>query len=380
MDLQDYRSQIDAIDEQLTKLFEKRMNIAADIADYKKAHRVPVLDTGRERVVMEKAAGSVQPELAESTRMLYALLFDLSRGYQMRRNGEHSPLHEEIQAAIEHTDPLFPPHAQIACQGVEGAYSQLAALKFFKHPSIVYFNSFEAVFTAIENGFCRYGILPLENSSAGSVNKVYTLMMAHNFRIVRSTRIKVDHQLLAKEGTRLEDVKEIFSHEQAINQCAGFLSTLKGVKVTVCENTAMAAEKVARSERPDVAAISSRSCIDLYGLLPLKSDIQDRDNNYTRFICISKNLEIYPGADKTSLMMVLPHRPGALYQVLSHFYSLGINLIKLESRPLPERDFEFMFYFDLDTSIYSREFLQMIDELDTLCEEFKYLGSYSEVL
>ena len=137
---------------------------------------------------------------------------------------------------------------------------------------------------------------------------------------------------------------------------------------------------MAKSQRTDVAAISSHSCIELYGLERLAADIQDWGNNYTRFICISKNLEIYPGADKTSLMMVTPHRPGSLYQILARFYTLGLNIIKLESRPIPGRDFEFMFYFDLETSVYSDEFIRMVDDLNTICDEFQYLGSYSEVI
>ena len=137
---------------------------------------------------------------------------------------------------------------------------------------------------------------------------------------------------------------------------------------------------VSESERNDVAALSSHNCAELYNLECLKSCAQNNQNNHTRFVCISKNLEIYPGSDKTSLMMVLPHKPGSLYKVLARFYALGINLIKLESRPIPERDFECMFYFDLDTSIYSEEFARLICEITEICEDFKYLGSYTEVI
>ena len=152
------------------------------------------------------------------------------------------------------------------------------------------------------------------------------------------------------------------------------------MKVIACENTADAAKMVAESGRKDVAALSSRACMKLYNLVSLGDSVQDKGNNYTRFICIVKQLEIYPGADRTSLMAVLPHEPGSLYKMLSRFYALGVNLNKLESRPLPERNFEFMFYFDLETSVYSPQFLQLMGEMPTLCEEFTYLGSYGEVV
>ena len=244
----------------------------------------------------------------------------------------------------------------------------------------MYFKNFEGIFHAIEQGMCEYGILPIENSTAGSVKKVYDLMIKHNFSIVRTFRLKIEHNLLVNPGTSLSDIKEIYSHEMAIGQCAEFLNHFKGVKVIPVENTAIAAKMVAESGRSDVAALSSRSCADLYGLSILIPSVQDKDNNRTRFICISKKLEIYPGADKTSIMMMLPHKPGALYRVLARMYVLGINVTKLESRPIPDSDFEFMFYFDLDTSIYSEEFVQLICELDELSEDFKYLGSYTEVV
>ena len=137
---------------------------------------------------------------------------------------------------------------------------------------------------------------------------------------------------------------------------------------------------VARSGRTDVAALSSRSCAELYGLECLAASVQDTGNNHTRFICISKDLEIYPGADKSTLMLVLPHKPGSLYKILARLYTLDINLLKLESRPIPDRDFDFMFYLDVETSVYSEDFAQMISDLNSICEECKYLGSYTEVV
>ena len=236
------------------------------------------------------------------------------------------------------------------------------------------------MFTAIEKGLCQYGVLPIENSSAGSVNQVYDLMMKHRFSIVRSVRLRVDHSLLVKPGTALADIREVYSHEQAISQCSEFLANMPGVKVTACENTAVAADMVAKSGRSDVAALASYVCADIYGLECLKENVQDKGDNATRFICISKNLEIYPGADKTSIMAVTAHKPGALYRLLSYFYALGMNMTKIESRPLPERNFEFMFYFDLEKSVYAPDFTQTIVEINEACERFEYLGSYSEIV
>lgn len=380
MDLAELRQEIDKIDGSLVSLFGARMDIAAKIADVKKQTGAPIFVPAREREKLQEVAEKAGPEMANYTRVLYSMLFELSRSYQSKHIGTLSPLYHRITQAIENTPKLFPQAPMVACQGVEGAYSQIACEKIFKNPFIFYFKTFEAVFDAIEQGMCPYGILPIENSTAGSVNKVYDLMIQHNFSIVRTFRLKVDHNLLVNPGTRLEDIKEIYSHEQAISQCGDFLQGLPGVNIIPVGNTALASEMVSKSGRKDVAALSSRACAELYGLECLASNVQDKGNNRTRFICISKNLEIYPGADKTSIMMILNHKPGALYKVLARLYTLGINVTKLESRPIPDREFEFMFYFDLETSIYSEEYIQLMCELDELCEEFKYLGSYSEVV
>ena len=380
MDLTDYRQEIDKIDQELVKLFCARMDVSAKIAQYKKEQNLPILAPSREREKLQEVAALAGADMENYTRVLYSMLFELSRSYQSKKNGAISPLYERITQAIDNTPKLFPQSPMVACQGVEGAFSQIACEKMFKNPFIMYFKNFEGVFNAIEQGLCQYGILPIENSSAGSVKKVYDLMISHNFSIVRTFRLKVDHNLLVNPGATLDGIKEVYSHEQAINQCSEFLQSMPGVNVIPVGNTAIAAEMVKKSGRTDVAAIASRSCCELYGLRCLSASIQDKGNNRTRFICISKNLEIYPGSDKTSIMMVLSHRPGALYKVLARLYTLGINVTKLESRPIPDREFEFMFYFDLDTSIYSEEFVQLMCELDELCEEFKYLGSYTEVV
>ena len=378
--LEELRSQIDQIDQQMVALFKARMEASGRVAEYKKEKGLPVLDAGRERALLGKVAEQAGEELADYAQSMYRTILSASRSYQNSKLGRSSKVYGSIRQALESTPDLFPQRATVACQGIEGAYSQIACDSIFKSPTILYFNTFEHVFKAVESGMCQYGILPIENSTAGSVNAIYDLMTRHNFSIVRSARLKVSHNLLAKHGTRREDIREVFSHEQAINQCANYLAGLKNVKVTVVENTAMAARMVAQSERTDVAALSSRFCGEEYGLNLLETNVQDQDNNYTRFICISKNPEIYPGADRTSLMMTVPHKPGSLYNVLSKFYALGINLRKLESRPLPDREFEFMFYFDLECSVYAPEMERLFQDLEEESEQFRYLGSYNEVI
>ena len=213
MELNELRTQIDQIDEELVDLFKKRMNVSAAVAEYKRQTGMNVLDTSRERALLNKVSELSGEEYEEYTRTLYSTILDLSRSYQHRKMGDTSRLYTEIEQALEVTPKLFPERAMIACQGVEGAYSQIAAERLFHSPNIMFFSDWERVFSAIEAGMCRYGVIPIENSTAGSVKKVYDLMISHNFKIVRTVRIKIDHNLLVKAGTKMEDVKEIVSHE-----------------------------------------------------------------------------------------------------------------------------------------------------------------------
>ena len=379
-ELEQLRGDIDAIDRQIVDLMKRRMETVAQVAEYKKANNMPVLDTSRERALLSKVGQEAGEELADYAQSMYRTIMAASRSYENGKLGRGSKVYDGIKKAMEETPQLFPQRPTVACQGIEGAYSQIACDRLFKAPSIMYFQSFDHVFKAVESGMCQYGILPIENSTAGSVNAVYDLMIRHNFSIVRSARLKVSHNLLAKPGTKLEDIRDVYSHEQALHQCAGFLAGLKNVAVHVVENTAVAARMVAQSERSDVAALSSRLCAEQYDLEIVRDNVQDQDNNYTRFICISKKPEIYPGADRTSLMMTLPHKPGTLYNVLAKFYALNINLQKLESRPLPSREFEFMFYFDVEASVYAPEMEKLFRDLEAESEQLRYLGTYHEVI
>ncbi len=377
MELKDYRDQLDRIDGQLVSLFKERMETVKSIADYKKEHNTPVLAAGREREILYRVTGLCGEELQEYTKLLYSTLLELSRDYQEDRlNTEESKLCREILAAAEHSG-TFPGRAVVACQGMEGAYSQMACDKLFSLPQIMYFNRFDGVFRAVEAGMCRYGILPIENSSAGSVTEVYDLMEKYNCKIVRSLKLKIEHCLLAKPGVKLSDIKEVVAHEQALNQCGEFLKA-HGVKITIFSNNAAAAQYVSQSDRTDIAAIASAGCADLYGLHILTDRVSNTDHNYTRFICISKNLEIFEGANRITFVASASHRPGSLYSLLAKFAAKGMNISKLESRPIPGKDFEFRFYFDVEASVHSPDTQKILSQLEKE-DFFTFLGAYSEV-
>ena len=377
--LEESREKIDRIDRELVKLFCERMQVSADVSEYKRSVGKPVTDEARERALLNKISDLAGAEMEDYARTLYATILSISKAYQHERLNTSSKLASKIERAKNETPYRFPARAKVACQGVEGAYSLKAAEKLFECPDVSFHKTFGDVFAAIESGACRYGMLPIENSTAGSVTQIYDLMSEHRFYIVRSLRLKVDHCLLAKPGTKKEDVKEVVSHQQALSQCAGYLAHMEGVKLTPFANTAKAAEFV-KGAGEGYAAIANRECAALYGLAVIDEDIQDNGNNYTRFICISKTPEIYPGADKTSIILTVPHKPGSLSRLLAQIDAMNINLTKLESRPIPGHDFEFLFYFDLESPIESPALLRLLGELESTSEKFRYLGTYREVL
>ena len=378
MDIQDCRNHIDRIDEQLQELFQERMNVAAEISRLKSKNAISTINAEREREILLKVDDRSPRDLHVYNRVLFTTLFDLSRSYQNRLRYEHGLLNDTIANAIRRNS--LPERGQIACQGVEGAYSQQACEKLFALPGITYFRSFSGVAQAVERGLCQYGILPIENSSNGTVNAVYDLVRDHKFYIVRSLKLHIRHSLVARPGATLDGIREIISHEQALGQCSEFLKAHPEIKAIPVENTAIAAKQVAESGRTDIAAISSIRCAELYNLSVLNDHVQNNENNYTRFICISKELELYPGANRISIMLSLPHRPGALYGIIAKFAALGLNLTKLESRPIPGSDFEFLFYFDLESSVDNPETLSILNELAAApSERFAFLGNYSEM-
>jgi len=377
MSLDELRNEIDAVDDEILRLFFKRMEIASKVADYKKENSLKTLQKSREREILKKVSEKSSNEMAEYSRMLFTTLMDLSKSYQNKRNASSGgELSKKIKDALNITPQIFPQSGTVACQGIEGAYSQIACERLFKNPDIKFMKTFEDVFRAVEDGSCTYGILPIENSIHGTVIAVYDLMKNYHFHIIKSVKLKINHALMANKDATLSGIREIVSHEQAIGQCSEFLRNYPDIKVTICENTAVAAKLVADSKRCDIAAISSPDCAENYGLTILDDKIANSDSNFTRFICITKELLIYPGADRVSIIMNLPHTPGSLNSTISKFAMAGLNLNKLESRPIAGRDFEFSFYFDLEASIYAEETVRILDELASGNTNLIFLGSY----
>ena len=378
MELSEIREKIDAVDDQLLDLFLQRMDLSEEVAAYKNEHHLPILNKERERTILAK----VTERSGEKERYAYHLfstLFELARSRQAELIDAPTRVGAQIKAALADMNEVFPQTGLVACQGVEGANSQVACDRLLPRGNIVYVKTFQAVVSAVESGLCKFGVLPIENSSNGSVRAVYELLQDHNLTIVRSTRLCIRHELLALPGVKMGDITEIYSHEQAIGQCSKFLNSLNGVRVIPCDNTAAAAKMVAERGDRHVAAISSHPCAALYGLETVSDEIQDSDNNYTRFICVTKDPVIYAGASRISLIIACDNKPGALYEILSKLAALGINMTKLESCPVTGRNFEFIFFLELEASVQEPGVLAMLEELERSCAGFHFLGNYAEV-
>lgn len=379
MDLEQLRGQIDTVDNEILGLFLERMRLGEEIAACKRESELPVLAKAREREVLARVqaeAGDMEPYAYQ----LFMTLIELNKARQTELYSQPSRVRALIEGSLAAPEETFPRTGTIACQGVEGANSQAACDKLLPRGNIMYVKSFEAVFDAVESGLCRFGVLPIENSANGSVRTVYDLLLRKRFSIVRGTTLHIRHELLAKPGTKLGDITEIYSHEQAIGQCSRYLGSLNGkVKVVPCANTATAAKMVAEGINLHAAALSSHACAELYGLSVLKDDVQDSDNNYTRFICIAKNPVIYAGSNKISLILDCKNEPGALNAILAKISAYGVNTSKIESCPVTGRNFEFIFFFDLDASVREKGVLPMLEELERISESFTFLGNYSVV-
>ncbi len=369
MELETLRSEINEIDEKILELFAQRMSVCRNVALYKLDKNLPVFQSGREDEIVTRIRENSPEGLENSTEVLFKNIMDISKCRQQ----------QEIFKDAEISYKPFPPKApvKIGCQGTNGAYSHIAADKLFGESEITFLSAFEDVFSAVENGEIDFGILPIQNSTAGSVSLTYELMKKYNFFIAAGVSVKISHCLAVKRGTDFSKVTDVYSHEQALAQCSEFLkkNNLKPVEYT---NTALAGELVSQSGE-SIAAICSVDCATRLDLEIISDNVANASENYTRFICISKDIYISDDADIISVSLALPHTTGALYRLLTKFSVIGLNLLRIESKPIASKDFDVVFYLDFAGSVKQPEVMQIISALKSELTYFKFLGNYKEV-
>ncbi len=265
---------------------------------------------------------------------------------------------------------------RIAFQGEPGAYSEAAALRFIDHADLLPCESFELVFEAVAGGQATHGILPVENSIGGSIHRNFDLLLEHDLPIVGEVQLVVTHNLMALPGTRLDEVKRIYSHPQALAQCERFLRAMPGVAVEATYDTAGSAKLVKEQHLVGAAAIASERAAEVFGLEILKAEIQDFSDNITRFLMVSRVADSDPQVDKTTVVFSLPNEPGALFKALSVFALRDIDLTKIESRPIRGRPWEYLFYVDLPLGRHDLRCSRALVHLAEFARSMRTLGSY----
>lgn len=371
-DLNEIRKDINRIDAELIELFKERMDCAKEVGEYKKKNNIPVLNADRENEILDRVFDE-GGEYGSSARLLYSNLMELSRALQHNITGSGKAMKETLSQA----GSVIPKNVKVAYQGIKGANGHEAALRLFPEGEAVAYKSFADVFEAVDRGEVSFGVLPIENSTAGSVSAVYDLVLKHRFYIVEALDLPIDYCLCGLKQSEFSDIKYVWTHPQSISQCADYIAE-HNLEAVPCANTAVAARDVAREMRLNVAAICSYKAAEEYGLKILDNHLQDNDKNMTRFIVISKKLYIPDTADKISLCFNLPHVSGSLYSVLCRFNSLGFNLTKIESRPISGSKFEYLFYLDFTGSARNKDVLELICQLSEEMPNFSFLGNYSE--
>lgn len=361
--LKKLRENIDEVDEKLINLFLERMKYVDEIIKVKKENDLPILDNKREVEIIKKY---VEKENDKKLKLIIEQFFHeimhLSKKYQIN----------EIDKEIIHKSLN-----SIGYLGEKGSYSHLASKKYFEKGNLVSFDTFEKIFEAVDDKEIKYGVLPIENTSTGSIILVYDLLKKYNLNIIAETNIEINHNLLVKKGTKIEDIKTVYSHPQALDQSSEFLKKFNWELINA-DSTSKSAYMVSDSERNDIAAIASFEAAGIYNLNILEKNINHNRKNITRFIIISKNNCYKKEANKITIGFSVYHKPGALYNVLEIFDKNNINMYKLESRPIIESPFEYYFYVDLEGNLEEFKVRNIINEIKNNSTSFKVYGNYSK--
>lgn len=375
-ELQELRWEIDGIDRELVELFRRRMDVTRRVGEYKRANGIPVLDQERERQVLQNKGELAGEKLRPAVITLYQTIMALSRRQQrdLADQGADNPGVRRWQAAQDSArEPV--PAPRVVYQGVPGAYSEPAALNFFgEGTDITGLEQFEDCFLALREGRADYAVLPIENSTTGAIRQIYDLLTQYECYIVGETTVRIEHCLMAPKGAALDTITHVYSHEQGLFQCERYLNAHPDWKQVPQADTAGSAQMVADSGDISKAAICSARAAELYGLEILARGINHNTQNTTRFVVVSPRLELRPGADKISTLFVLPHEAGSLHEVLTVFSVHGLNLMKLESRPMPGRSWEYMFFLEFTGDPGDPAVGDALHELAQTTGEFRVLG------
>ncbi|MGN1411267.1 MAG: bifunctional chorismate mutase/prephenate dehydratase [Oscillospiraceae bacterium] len=368
-DLTSLRSEIDKIDDEILELFQKRMEINVGVAEYKQAHNMPIFQSGRENEIIEKVKEKSPENLQNGVESLFLQIMDIGKSIQQQTIYQKEPFMEYEPLEVSKD-------CKVACFGIEGSNTEQAVLKMFNQCDIKYMETFEDVCKSVESGITDFGVIPIQNSTSGSITASYDLLKKYDLFITNTVDVSISHCLAVKEGTNLQDVKKVYSHPQGFTQCSEFVEKYQ-FELHKHGNTSLSAKYVKESDEP-IGAICSEHCAELYGLEPIVKNISDVLPNYTKFICVSNRFRKSADANIISVIVTVPHVKGSLYRLLTKFFVCGLNLLKIESRPLLDGSFSVAFYIDFEGSIDEVRVSSLLTALRNELDYFKFLGNYSQ--
>lgn len=374
MDLAELRDTLDGIDRQIVSLYEKRMDVCGQVAAYKAETGKRVFDKEREQQKLKEVSGLTHNEFnARGIRELFEQIMAVSRKLQYQIIAERTGAG---RLSFMEMEEIGCRKCRVVFQGAEGAYSQAAMMEYFGD-EVDSFNvdTFRDAMLAIDEGSADFAVLPIENSSAGVVSEIYDLLVAFENYIVGEQIIKIEHCLMASPGTKLEDIKTVYSHPQSLMQSAHYLLE-KGWQQISMKNNAFAAKKVAEDRDPTQAAVAGEAAAKIYGLDILARGVNDLKDNSTRFIIVTNQKVFAKGASKISLCFEVDHESGALYHALSHLMYNGLNMTKIESRPLMGRNWEYRFFLDFEGNLKDSAVKNALRGLREETRNMKILGNY----
>ncbi|MBQ4536527.1 MAG: prephenate dehydratase [Lachnospiraceae bacterium] len=374
MDLLDLRNQLDDIDANIVELYEKRMDICAQVAEYKIANGKKVLDRQREQEKLAKVKSLTHNEFnGKGVEELFEQIMSMSRKLQYQMLAENG---SQGKLPFIGVDDLETGKARVVFQGAEGSYSQQAMMQYFgDEVNCFHVDTFREAMSAIDEGSADFAVLPIENSTAGIVNEIYDLLVEFENYIVGEQIIKIEHCLLGVPGTKLEDIKTVYSHPQSLMQSAKYLADHDWRQISM-QNNAFAAKKVAEEQDKTQAAIAGEQAGKIYGLEILKKGVNHSDTNSTRFIIVTNQKIFRKDARKVSICFEVPHQSGSLYHILSHFIYNNLNMTKIESRPIEDRNWEYRFFVDFEGNLADSAVKNALRGLRDEARNMKILGNY----